>query len=884
MNLKNQMNYGYLNNPIFEENFSLYNEIELETPEPKWDNIFFKRLPESQINEFTQMINKQKYDTIPYYFFLRGIMQEYGINQKSNLQLALAFYRRGAEANDSYCLFKLYFIQRNHASEFNLEKSRDQEMVYLIKAAAYFDYYSDERYKFYPVYQLAVHLDKEDNTVVKCHNLIKKSEKLEIQNLLSRYSIYTSEEIEYQKKMKKIEYEFLDLWLSIRFYLSKEEQENAYKKLKTLAIEHKHIEASFLLSELYIGHIDGGNEYDFAKSEQMLIFCTENNLLKSYTALASLYEKMNDYPKALEFYLKAAKKGCYRGFYEYASFVICGYMTKTNFKKGLKYFTKGFWLGYMYSADHLVLVLNNSEYQKKNIFSEKDYQMCFDISTHLYKNYDFISNSFLKYGPQYYLIAICYEKGIHINKPNLDKALEILLEGEKDKHLKETKYVLYRLGRVYSKKRNFIKSNDYYQKAFLSYMEIIYDDKLTKYPAQFYRVAKLFENGWGVEKNLNLAIEFYKKGTVSSKYFFLLQFYYQNKCKKKYLELKDKITIKNFSLQKHSKQIVDIICIPPNRVVTLGSDSTILIWDVPKKKVIRAIYKAHEKPPNQLKYLSNGCLLSLGKDFTLKYWSIWNNKLIYSENIKNFVENTIHIEPHLHSVDMPILGEFIGKKFITVQLEKTKIKIFEIMCKKFLDIEFENMNIITAQKYHEEENLWLGGDNHGYLNHALLDKNFKILNTSKQLFHSKEITALIIFEKFQKKYIMTSSYDSKICVILYQRKDENVKLLLERKFNNESRMDLSALVYSNKFDLFFVGNCVGKILVFNRIFESLITKNIKKKPIKDSNIVEEIVLEGHIYEIKKIVILNEKYLISISNQKENFARVWDLNYLCLKKL
>lgn len=865
--------------PIFEENFSISSQIELDTPEPKWDHVFFKRLPDSHLQRFVKMIKKPKYDQIPFYFFMRGLIEEYGISTQPDIESALAYYKKGADLNESYCLLKLYFIQRNHASEFNMEKSRDLEMLYLIKSAAYFDYYSDERYKFYPVYQLAVHLDKEDENVSKCHNLIKKYENLEIQKIVANYNLYGSQSLEEDKKKKKIECDFLDSWLSLRFYLSKPDQTNAYHRIKKLALEEKHIEACFLLSELYVGHLDGGDEYDFKKCEQMLKFCTESGLLKAFTSLASLYERMNDYPHAIDYYLKAAKKGCYRGLYEYASFVISGYMTEINFKQGIKYFIKGFWLGYMYSADHLVLILNNSEYQKKKIFSENDYEMCFEISFHLYKNYEFISNSFLKYGPQYYLVAICYEKGLALQKPSLEKALEVLTEGEKDKQLKEQKYVLYRLGRIYAKKRNLDKANEYYTKTFVQYMEIIYDEKLTKYPAQYYRVGKLFENGWGVQKNINMAIDFYKKGMKSSKYFFLLQHYYQSKCKKKYFALINQLSFKTSPLQKNSKEIVDMVLVPPKCVATLNKDSTILLWDLTQKNIVRCIYKSHNnnnenESAKQIKYLSNRCLASLGKDLMFKCWHLNKCNLIYSVSLKS-PEPAVPQNYSPAEADFTILGECIGKKHLIIQTSLKNIKVFDLKKKMFLEWILPEVNLITSQVFIQNENLWVGGDNKGYLNYILFNQNLQQLEAAKNMFHNKDITSIVTFSQYNKNFLVTCSYDSKICVILYTVKNSKVKFLLERKFLNESKMDLISMTFSSKYRYFFVSDCIGKIIGFDNVLEAIV-KNEKKS---EQNIVEKCVLEGHFNEVSKILIADDKYLISLAGGKENFIRVWEIDSL-----
>ncbi len=48
------------------------------------------------------------------YFYL-GIIAEYGLyNEKKDYQAALKLYQKGAELNEPYCLYRLYYIQKNH--------------------------------------------------------------------------------------------------------------------------------------------------------------------------------------------------------------------------------------------------------------------------------------------------------------------------------------------------------------------------------------------------------------------------------------------------------------------------------------------------------------------------------------------------------------------------------------------------------------------------------------------------------------------------------------------------------------------------------------------------------------------------------------------------
>ena len=210
------------------------------------------------------------------------------------------------------------------------------------------------------------------------------------------------------------------------------------EKLKNLAAEDEsNPEAAFLLAELYSGHVEN-LDIDLDLAEKYYLKCCEMKLLKGYTALASLNEKKGKYKEAVKAYHYAAKAGCFRACYELGSFLISGEYIDQNFKKGIKYFIRGFWLGYMYSADHLILLMTNKMYNVKELTTETEKRECFEISESLYLHNFFLNNSFLKYGPQYYLLSLCYEKGI-ATKKDQKKALELLTKGEDDQEVKEKK-------------------------------------------------------------------------------------------------------------------------------------------------------------------------------------------------------------------------------------------------------------------------------------------------------------------------------------------------------------------------------------------------------------------------------------------------------------
>ena len=101
--------------------------------------------------------------------FLEGICLEYGIIGKSqNKNEAYKIYKDGADSkNDYLCMFRLYRIHQCEYKDFNLEKDKDLEQIYLYKCFAYLPYsiIKGNYFIFNKInisYIIAVYLDKED--------------------------------------------------------------------------------------------------------------------------------------------------------------------------------------------------------------------------------------------------------------------------------------------------------------------------------------------------------------------------------------------------------------------------------------------------------------------------------------------------------------------------------------------------------------------------------------------------------------------------------------------------------------------------------------------------------------------------------------------------
>ena len=59
------------------------------------------------------------------------------------------------------------------------------------------------------------------------------------------------------------------------------------------------------------------------------------------------------------------------------------------------------------------------------------------------------------------------------------------------------------------------KAEQNYTIAFNKYKTLIDSNKDQKYPTQYYRIGKMYENGWGVERNPVIAQDYYYNGKDS---------------------------------------------------------------------------------------------------------------------------------------------------------------------------------------------------------------------------------------------------------------------------------------------------------------------------------------------------------------------------------
>jgi len=69
----------------------------------------------------------------PYCNIILGLFEEFGfLGSLPNYSKALDYYRRGSDANEPYCLYRLYFIYRNETEKFSVEKEPYLQFSFLL--------------------------------------------------------------------------------------------------------------------------------------------------------------------------------------------------------------------------------------------------------------------------------------------------------------------------------------------------------------------------------------------------------------------------------------------------------------------------------------------------------------------------------------------------------------------------------------------------------------------------------------------------------------------------------------------------------------------------------------------------------------------------------
>ena len=163
----------YLNKEIFTINDLV--SIDLPVSEPNWKFMFFEWIPKLTFDYYiANLKNIYPYNT---FYFIQGLMYEYGINYKFNKHKALLLYIKSAELNSYYSLYKLFFIYSSSdmSKEFEVTVDIDFAVYCLCRSLCYIDMVMEIN-KVDPFINLLPIINRLDRKLMKISQLLKKME------------------------------------------------------------------------------------------------------------------------------------------------------------------------------------------------------------------------------------------------------------------------------------------------------------------------------------------------------------------------------------------------------------------------------------------------------------------------------------------------------------------------------------------------------------------------------------------------------------------------------------------------------------------------------------------------------------------------------------
>lgn len=512
-------------NPLNPEMSSLFLE---KSPEPDWTSFLYKNYPSSFQQEFLSKITESHQ---PFSYFIKGLTKEFGsLNFQINLQEALEAYHHGAELNDPFCNFKLYYIYSFDFLKFSLNCDRDQAMLCLIRSSCFSDSTIDIKCELIkPLYQLELHLRFEDQEVFKCKKLLRILQEKERSNIGKLNSFI-----------------FLELWLSYEYALDEEDKQNSFTEMENAAAEGN-LQAGYFVARNLI------NNQDMQDRCQNLLYqvCERMPSLPSYHLLGGLFENMKNIEMAVKYYRMGVENNDFQSLIRFSCLMMEDFSFEQNVVSVAQMLMNAFSLGHQTAAHaYIDLTIYLRKANMINLCPEME-KTALELAVILYNCKEGLNSEIKNIGANYYLLAQCLSKGIGAAEKNKKKALKIIKKGIEDPKVKE-KRALYYLQALLEWKM-FIKENSsqenfsnlpkskplqlVFEKAFKMYAHFIEDDKQMKSSQHFYKIGYMYEKGLGTKANPHLAKKFYTIGANESKLKGILPCLYAKRCRAKLLSL-----------------------------------------------------------------------------------------------------------------------------------------------------------------------------------------------------------------------------------------------------------------------------------------------------------------------------------------------------------
>ena len=153
---------------IFSTDNDIVEQLKGYAKKPNYEKIFFEHLGP----ELKKIFNNKK-DKVFTNHFLEASQYEYGfLGVKIDLQKAFSLYKKYADDNDYFCMYKMHVIYLCEYEKFNVSLDRTLEKIYILKCLAYLpNYVYDWNIKLFDsidvAYEIAEILDLEDSDLEK---------------------------------------------------------------------------------------------------------------------------------------------------------------------------------------------------------------------------------------------------------------------------------------------------------------------------------------------------------------------------------------------------------------------------------------------------------------------------------------------------------------------------------------------------------------------------------------------------------------------------------------------------------------------------------------------------------------------------------------------
>ena len=508
-------------------------------PSPNFELSIIRWLPRNYLEILLEMIRNDLMH--PYFYFLKGILYEYGISYEKNLEKAKFLYLEGSKLKEPFCLYKLYYIIRDQKE---IDIDIDQCFLYLVKGALYFDIDEDERFFFNPLSTLK---NLWENGVILKEQILK---------LIQKYKSKSEEDCEYLE--------------CIFQYIYLENSENKKEILTNIVklAKKDHYESDYFIGrQLYLKD----------ENKDALIYlekCIQINLIKSICLYSCIQYENKFTEKALYYAKIGSDYGDCKCLDFYGNMLVDEITFKRlNFTESFDTFLKQILYGDILGLDNAVFVLMKLLRKQKTVYHleySKYSKILFDLSEAIYK----YSNNCIKngkrimfnllFGEQYYLLSYFYYKGVYVKK-NKAYALELLIESERDETIKSKRMINYCIAKQYEKAKKFDEARDYYLK-FFEALEKIEE----KSPKHYYYLAKFLYKSKYVEKNIGKASYYIEKGIkFKFEFSYCLDIYYYKKCLsfKKVIQNEYQTMIKEIRIGRGDSSLCIICCEKPKESV-----------------------------------------------------------------------------------------------------------------------------------------------------------------------------------------------------------------------------------------------------------------------------------------------------------------------------